>query len=73
MTPHPEYPSRGCIIIIVFATWDQLRQWGPPGLREFLERHPSPGRRRGGARILPFDRTFMSLTWEQFRSRETDP
>jgi len=69
MAPRPDRFHHGCTLI-VFGTRAQLQERGPLVLREYLERHPPPCPPSEGARIIPFDRTFLSLTWEQFRDRE---
>jgi hypothetical protein len=32
-------------LVIIFQTMDELRIWGPVGLREWLKRNRPPGRR----------------------------
>jgi len=72
MDPRLDRFPYGCTLII-FGTRAELQERGPLIFREYFERHPPPCPPSGGARVIPFDRTFTSLTWEQFREREKGP
>jgi hypothetical protein len=50
-----QVPSEGQVVI--FQTTDELRIWGPVGLREWLKRNRPPGRQlRDTGAVLEFDR-----------------
>ena len=57
MKKTPEGLDRPAGMIVVFATMDELRVWGPVALREWLKRNRPVGRElRCTGQVVEFDR-----------------